>query len=178
MIGNHLRLWRTGRAVGRHGAGAGGDDERARSHLDPLLRPGDAGRDGPLTVVIGDEAIGSPLVRYPDYVIAMNAPSVDKYEPCQKRGHPPGRQRAPESPLPARRLRAIAMPAHDIAVRLADQRLVNMTMIGGLIGLTDLLPLAAAEAALAVELPERHQHLLAANVEALHAGAAWVAALK
>ena len=38
------------------------------------------------TVIISEEEIGSPLVRYPDAVIAMNLPSLDKYETKVKEG--------------------------------------------------------------------------------------------
>ncbi len=44
----------------------------------PEMRGGTAN----CTVVIADEEIGSPLVRNPQAVIAMNLPSLDKYEPA------------------------------------------------------------------------------------------------
>ena len=43
----------------------------------PEMRGGTAN----CTVIIADEEIGSPLVRNPQAVIAMNLPSLDKYEP-------------------------------------------------------------------------------------------------
>ena len=105
----------------------------------------------------------------------MNAPSVDKYEPLVKAaGILLADSTLLKRPFGRSDIRAIALPAHDIALRLADQRLVNMTMLGGLLGLTDLLPLSAVEAALKVELPLRHHHLLDANIAALREGAAWV----
>ncbi len=102
----------------------------------------------------------------------MNAASVEKYEPLVKAG---GVLLADSTlmnrPFGRSDIQAIALPAHDIALRLADQRLVNMTMLGGLLGLTDLLPLAAVEAALkALELPLRHHHLLDANIAARREG--------
>ena len=42
----------------------------------PEMRGGTAN----CTVIIADEEIGSPLVRHPRGVIAMNLPSLDKYE--------------------------------------------------------------------------------------------------
>src|SRR5512140_3447392 len=42
----------------------------------PEMRGGTAN----CTVVIADEEIGSPMVRNPQAVIAMNLPSLDKYE--------------------------------------------------------------------------------------------------
>ncbi|TLN18581.1 2-oxoacid:ferredoxin oxidoreductase subunit gamma, partial [bacterium] len=43
----------------------------------PEMRGGTAN----CTVVISDEEIGSPLVKNPSAVVAMNLPSLDKYEP-------------------------------------------------------------------------------------------------
>ena len=140
----------------------------------PSYGPEMRGGTAHCTVVVGDEPIGSPLVRNPDCVIAMNLPSVDKYEPLVKAVVFCGGQHVMNRPFGRSDIRAIALPAHDIALRLADQRLVNMTMLGGLLGLTDLLPLSAVEAALKVELPLRHHHLLDANIAALREGATWV----
>ena len=43
----------------------------------PEMRGGTAN----CTVVVADEEIGSPIVRHPKAVIAMNQPSLEKYEP-------------------------------------------------------------------------------------------------
>ena len=46
----------------------------------PSYGPEMRGGTAHCTVIVSDEAIGSPLVRNPDVVLAMNLPSVDKYE--------------------------------------------------------------------------------------------------
>ena len=46
----------------------------------PSYGPEMRGGTAHCTVIIGDEPIGSPLVRNPDVVLALNLPSVDKYE--------------------------------------------------------------------------------------------------
>ena len=46
----------------------------------PEMRGGTAN----CTVIIANEEIGSPLVRNPQAVVAMNLPSLDKYEPVLK----------------------------------------------------------------------------------------------
>ena len=38
------------------------------------------------SVIISDEPIGSPIIDNPDIVIAMNRPSLDKYEPRVAKG--------------------------------------------------------------------------------------------
>ncbi len=88
----------------------------------PEMRGGTAN----CTVVIADEEIGSPVVKNPDAVLAMNLPSLDKYEPMVKPGgvlvinasmvdRPPGGRISPWFPSLAMKLRRnSAMPAWRI----------------------------------------------------------------
>jgi 2-oxoglutarate ferredoxin oxidoreductase subunit gamma len=142
----------------------------------PSYGPEMRGGTAHCTVVISDDPIGSPLVRSPDCVIAMNAPSVDKYEPVIKAG---GVLIADDAVInrafQRKDIRTLAMPGHALATRIGDQRLANVAMLGGMVAFCALLPPEAIEAALRAKLPERHQHLLEANIAALYAGAAWVA---
>lgn len=154
-----------------HAAMAAGKEVTWIPSYGPEMRGGTAH----CTVVVGDEAIGSPLVRNPDCVIAMNTPSVDKYEPLVR---PQGILLADSTLLNrtfARAdVRAIAIPAHTIAFHCGEQRLVNVAMLGALLALCGLLPLFSVEQALRTQLPERHRHLLDANIAALYEGATWV----
>ena len=51
----------------------------------PSYGPEMRGGTAHCTVIIGDEPIGAPLVEQPDYVIALNLPSVEKYAPRSNR---------------------------------------------------------------------------------------------
>lgn len=140
----------------------------------PSYGPEMRGGTAHCTVIIGDEPIGSPLVRNPQAAIALNRPSADKYEPLVQ----PGGLLLADStvlrrPFARSDIAAYAMPGHTIALQHGDGRLVNVAMLGALLVFTSLLPLAAVEAALRAHLPQRHQHLLDANLRALQAGAAW-----
>jgi len=46
----------------------------------PSYGPEMRGGTAHCTVIVSNETIGSPLVRNPDIVLALNLPSVDKYE--------------------------------------------------------------------------------------------------
>lgn len=139
----------------------------------PSYGPEMRGGTAHCTVVVGDEPIGSPLVRNPLAVIALNLPSADKYEPLVQVG---GLLLADSTVLrrPFRRtdIRCCAIPAHTLAQQYGDVRLVNVTMLGALLHLLPILRLEAVEAALRTQLPERHRRLLDANIRALYAGAA------
>jgi len=137
----------------------------------PEMRGGTAN----CTVVIGDEPIGSPLVRHPDAVVAMNLPSTDKYEPLVK----PGGVLIVNGSLVKRPIRrddieVVVIPANDMAEKLGTQKMANVVMLGALLATRDILSLEAMDEAIRRYLPKRHGHLLDANIQALHAGAEYV----
>lgn len=143
----------------------------------PSYGPEMRGGTAHCTVIIADETIGSPVVLRPAAAVVLNQPSLDKYEPLV----------APEgvlvvnASLTTRRplrpdLQAVEVPANAIAEELGNVRLANLVMTGALVAATRVLGLDDVERALQRHLPQRHQHLLAANVEALRRGAALAAA--
>ena len=129
-------------------------------------------------VIISDDEIGSPLAEHPSAVIAMNQPSLDEYAP---RVAPGGMLIHSAFPVAAPPdypgLRRIEVPADTVAEQLGSPQAANMVLVGALLAATEILPLAAVEAALVAHLPERHRSVLEANREALRRGAAFVAAL-
>lgn len=134
----------------------------------PEMRGGTAN----CTVVISDEEIGSPFVQYPTAVLAMNLPSLDKYEHLVK----PDGVLVVNSSMVNREVQreditVVSLPANDIAEESGTKRAVNMVMLGALLGNSDILSLEALEAALEAHLPERHHKFLPANKAALRSGA-------
>lgn len=139
----------------------------------PEMRGGTAN----CTVIVSDEEIGSPLVRNPQAVIAMNLPSLDKYEMQVKPGGLIVVNASMVNRLPARTdIRAAIIPGNEIAETLGDKRMTNMVMLGGLLANLAILPLEAVEKALAEHLPARHHRLLPLNYQALRQGAAYLSA--
>lgn len=138
----------------------------------PEMRGGTAN----CTVVISDEEIGSPMVSEPQAVIAMNLPSLDKYE---SRVRPGGVLVVNESMVDrevARQdIKVVMVKANEIAEELGDKRMTNMVLLGALIANLAVIPLESIEKALAGHLPERHHKLLPKNYEALKRGAAHLA---
>jgi len=134
----------------------------------PEMRGGTAN----CTVVVSDEEIGSPFVKHPTAVIAMNLPSLDKYENLVAEG---GVLVVNASMINREVLRkdinVVSVPGNEIALELGSERSLNMIMLGALLGNLDLLSLDAVEAGLEAHLPKRHHQFLAANKEALRKGA-------
>ena len=137
----------------------------------PEMRGGTAN----CTVIISDEEIGSPLVRHPQAAIAMSLPSLDKYEPTIISDGVLVVNSSMVNRLVKRTdLRAIIIPASDIAESLGDKRMTNMVLLGGLLANLPLLPIEALEKALEQHLPARHHRLLPLNYKALRQGATYL----
>jgi 2-oxoglutarate ferredoxin oxidoreductase subunit gamma len=141
----------------------------------PSYGPEMRGGTAHCTVIISDEEIGSPLVRRPAAVVALNLPSRDRYAPLVAPGGVlvVNASLAP-SVAPRADLRLIEVPANDMAEALGDARLANVVLVGALLAALPVLPLEAVERALSAHLPERHKALLDLNRQALRQGAARV----
>jgi len=136
----------------------------------PEMRGGTAN----CTVVIADEEIGSPTIKYPKAAVVMNLPSLDKFEPLVA----PGGVLIVNSSLvnrdPTRTdITWVMVPAQEIAESIGPRRLLNMVMLGSLLDKLPILPLNDIKESLAAHLPERHKKLLPSNMAALDKGAAF-----
>lgn len=133
----------------------------------PEMRGGTAN----CTVVISDDEIGSPTALHPRAVIALNLPSLDKYEPLVAPG---GYLIVNESMVnrePARDdIHWLMIPANTIARELGNERASNMVLLGALEGNMRALPEGALERALEAHTAERLKKFLPMNIEALHRG--------
>jgi 2-oxoglutarate ferredoxin oxidoreductase subunit gamma len=134
----------------------------------PEMRGGTAN----CTVIVSDEEIGSPLVLNPKAAIVLNLPSLDKYEPLVA----PGGVLVANTSLinrgPERTdISNVFIPVNEIAEALGNRRLLNMVALGALLSQLPVLTISAIETALKNHLPQRHQHLLPVNYQALTRGA-------
>ena len=137
----------------------------------PSYGPEMRGGTAHCTVMISEEPIGSPLVRNPDIVLAMNLPSVDKYEYLINDG---GVMVANSSlvnrEITRKGINSLLIPANTIAEELGMSRLGNMIMVGAMLAMKPILPLDNVKKALGEHIPERHQKTLPMNYEAMDKG--------
>jgi 2-oxoglutarate ferredoxin oxidoreductase subunit gamma len=133
----------------------------------PEMRGGTAN----CTVVIADHEIGSPLVKNPPLVIALNLPSYDKYEPLMQAG---GTLVVNQSMVDrgAKRedINTVFVSANEIAEEIGDKKLTNMVTVGALLAALPEVTIESLGSVLKAHLPARHQHLLPKNSEALRKG--------
>ncbi len=133
----------------------------------PEMRGGTAN----CTVIIADEEIGSPLVKNPQFSIALNLPSFDKYEDILAPGGTLIINRSMVDRTARRTdINAVLVPCNEIAEEIGDKKLLNMVAVGALLCALPEISLKDIEKALEGHLPSRHKHLLPKNYEALKRG--------
>jgi len=136
----------------------------------PEMRGGTAN----CSVVISDEAIGSPVINNADVLIALNQPSLEKFEAMVK----PGGIIIIDSSLikisPARTdIRFIPITSSDIANELGSMAYATIVLLGCLSAATGCFKRDSFEAALRDVLPERRHHMIPANLNAFDKGASF-----
>ena len=133
----------------------------------PEMRGGTAN----CTVIVSEEPIGSPLVRHPDVVLALNLPSVDKYEILvPDNGVLIANSSLVNREIERQGIRSLLIPANDFAEQIGLSRLANMVMVGALIAASPILPLEKIKKALEEHIPERHHKTLPQNYAAMEKG--------
>lgn len=133
----------------------------------PEMRGGTAN----CSIIISDTKIGSPIVDKPDILIAMNAPSFDKYINEIK----PGGKVFVDSSLIDKKserndIEAYYIPATKLASEKSLNGLANMIMIGLMIKNTDIIPKENIEKAMKKVVSAKKQNLFDLNMSAVELG--------
>lgn len=122
-------------------------------------------------VTISNEMIGSPIVQNPRVVLALNQPSLDKYEALIAEGGMLIWNQSLIEPGPTRAdLVSVPVAASEIAERLGSPQMANVVLAGALLGAHPVLELDSFLSALEAKLPAKHRELLGPNKEAIRAG--------
>ncbi|OPX97015.1 MAG: 2-oxoglutarate oxidoreductase subunit KorB [Syntrophorhabdus sp. PtaU1.Bin002] len=137
----------------------------------PDYGPEQRGGTSNCSVVISGSPIGSPVVDHPDVLVAFNRPSLVKFAPTVAKGgliicdSLVGDYAVPEG------IRAIAVPATEIATEMGVPQAINVVMLGALMEVGGLgLPGEAYSGAL-FEVFARRPELLSLNRKLLEKGA-------
>jgi len=111
----------------------------------PEMRGGTAN----CTVVMADETVGSPIVDEPTSLIAMNLPSLDKFEHMVKRG---GTIIVNSSLIERDTKRSdisvTRLALNELATKVGNMRAINMIALGGYIKATGVVPLEVVKDAM------------------------------
>lgn len=122
-------------------------------------------------VIIDDEAIGSPIVTHPNVLIAMNQPSLDKFEnEVEKDGVIFVDKSLIERKVTRTDIKTVYVDATEIADKMGMKKLANMVMLGAVLKETGLFDADEMAQTIKESLPEKKQHLAESNVIAVMAG--------
>lgn len=133
----------------------------------PEMRGGTAN----CSIILSDEPIGSPIILNPDILIAMNLPSLEKYENETVSGG----QIFIDSSLVEKKVTRGDVDVYYIpATRLASENglsgLANMIMIGHLIKKTNIIPYEDVRKSMEKVVPAKKINLLDLNLKAVEIG--------
>ncbi len=123
------------------------------------------------TVVMDDDPIGSPIVRRPMAVIALNQPSLDKFQPTlAENGALIVNTSLIEPAGVSKNVRTTLIPANDLAHEVGTVKMANMIALGAYLKASGALPLSAAQKALEQVISKHYAKLIPQNARALEVG--------
>jgi 2-oxoglutarate ferredoxin oxidoreductase subunit gamma len=138
----------------------------------PSYGPEMRGGTAHCTVILGDEEIGSPIVKNPSGIIVMNIPSLERYENLVRdNGYLVVNTSLVDRNPEREDIQTILVPAIDIAEELGDKRMANLVLLGALMDRMGPLTIEQIGDALGRHIPEHRRNLLGANLKALAKGA-------
>lgn len=137
----------------------------------PSYGPEMRGGTASCTVIVSDRAIGSPIVDSTDSLIALNPPSLARFEPLLVSGGLLIVNTTLIEAEPRRGdLEVVAMPCTALARTAGDERLASVVALGALIARRPIASAASIAAALSDLVGARHADLLEADLAAFEAG--------
>ena len=155
--------------IGKILAYAGMNEGRQVSWL-PSYGPEMRGGTCNCTVVISDRPVGSPVIRSPRAVLAMNLPSLEKFEPDLR----PGGVLLINTSLIDRGaergdVTVVEVRANEIANELGNPRSANMVALGAYLGATGAVSLDKVEEVVRDSFAGKPK-VVELNLDALHRG--------
>ena len=138
----------------------------------PSYGPEMRGGTASCSVIVSDEPVGSPIVSNPDVLIAMNLPSLDKFEDTVA----PGGIIVADSTLIERKVKRSDVTVYYVpATKLASENnmptLANMIIIGKVLKALDEYSEEGVTAALKKVISAKRADMLDVNLKAISIGA-------
>ncbi len=133
----------------------------------PEMRGGTAN----CTVIVSTEEVASPVAPNPITLVAMNQPSLDKFEPQVEKGG----TIIVNSSLVIRNVKrddvkVLKIPANDIANELGNLRVANMVTLGAYVAESKIAKMDTIFQALEKTLTTKSEKIIKLNKEALKRG--------
>ena len=137
----------------------------------PSYGPEMRGGTASCSVIVSDNQVGSPIVSNPDVLVAMNLPSLDRFEASVV----PGGTIFYDSSLIERAVvrkdvKAVGVPATKLASDNGFPTLANMILLGKVMRECPALPYEGVEEAVRSVVSAKHADLYDVNLKALALG--------
>ncbi len=137
----------------------------------PSYGPEMRGGTASCTVIVGDTEIGSPVVDRADAVVALNPPSLAKFEPVVAPGGVLVLNTSLIEAEPTRTdIEVVAVPCTQLAKTAGDDKLVSVVALGALLARRELVALSSIRDAITAIVSVKRPQILAADLAALEAG--------
>jgi 2-oxoglutarate ferredoxin oxidoreductase subunit gamma len=122
------------------------------------------------TVAVSDEEIASPVASSPDFIVAMNQPSLVRFQnQIQSGGVLFINSSLIEAEIPRGDIEIVRVPANSIAEELGSPKSANMVMLGAFTKKSNLVSVSSVIEELKSTLKKK-QKLIAINQKALMIG--------
>ncbi len=127
------------------------------------------------SVIVSDDPVGSPIIAYPNVMMVMNEPSLDKFEELVA----PGGVIFIDSSLVERKVKrtdieAVYVPATGMAREMQAPSLANMVLLGAIVAKTGCVKCETVADALKETISARKANLLDLNIKAVEAGVKFI----
>ena len=127
------------------------------------------------TVSISDEEIASPVASFPDYVIALNKPSLIRYEgQLKSMGTLFLNSDLIDIDAERKDINIIKVPANTMAKKLKSEKTVNMIMLGAFAAATSITSIDSLMGALAEVVKTKSARQMETNRKGLEMGSQYV----
>jgi 2-oxoglutarate ferredoxin oxidoreductase subunit gamma len=137
----------------------------------PSYGPEMRGGTASCTVIVGDEAIGSPVVDQADAVVALNPPSLAKFESIVVEGGLLVLNRSLIEALPTRDdIEIASIPCTALAKTAGDDRLVSVVALGALLARRPIVSLEAMRHAIEDVVSTKRPEILEIDLLAFGGG--------
>ena len=122
------------------------------------------------TVVVSDKLIGSPVIKNPAHLVAMNRPSLEKFAPIVKKGGVALINSSLISINTEREdLDELFVPANDIAIKLGSVKAANIVALGAFAARSKIVDFEILKTCVANEFAKKEK-LIPLNMNALEEG--------
>ena len=133
----------------------------------PEMRGGTAN----VTVILSDDRISSPYLKLYDSAIVLNQQSMDKFEETVKPGgdllyDPKGISQHPTRTD----INIYQIDGNKLAGEMGNKKIFNMIVLGAFLKIKPIVKFDNVIEGLKKSLPERYQHLIPLNEEAIQIG--------